>query len=143
MGEHLLYTQGVVGSNPSPPTTRHLRWRVEQVLEKCGVVVQLVRTPDCGSGGRGFKSRHSPQALFLDLERLLPPFPAVRHDGQVVRPRIVLAGTQVLERETSFKTAVRRKVALEDLEGLSGVAAAQRSPAPCLRVRCRDDQAGW
>ncbi len=24
------------------------------------VVVQLVRTPDCGSGGRGFESRLSP-----------------------------------------------------------------------------------
>ncbi len=24
------------------------------------VVVQLVRTPDCGSGGRGFKSHHPP-----------------------------------------------------------------------------------
>ena len=25
------------------------------------VVVQLVRTPDCGSGGRGFKSHLPPQ----------------------------------------------------------------------------------
>ena len=24
-------------------------------------VAQLVRAPDCGSGGRGFKSHHSPQ----------------------------------------------------------------------------------
>lgn len=27
------------------------------------VVVQLVRTPDCGSGGRGFKSHHPPKKL--------------------------------------------------------------------------------
>ena len=27
------------------------------------VVVQLVRTPDCGSGGRGFKSHHPPKFL--------------------------------------------------------------------------------
>ncbi len=26
-------------------------------------VVQLVRTPDCGSGGRGFKSHLSPQLV--------------------------------------------------------------------------------
>ena len=33
------------------------------------VVVQLVRTPDCGSGGRGFKSHHPPLKLprvFID-----------------------------------------------------------------------------
>ena len=28
-------------------------------------VVQLVRTPDCGSGGRGFKSHLSPQLEFF------------------------------------------------------------------------------
>ena len=26
-------------------------------------VAQLVRAPDCGSGGRGFETRHSPHAL--------------------------------------------------------------------------------
>ena len=26
-------------------------------------VAQLVRAPDCGSGGRGFNSRHSPQVF--------------------------------------------------------------------------------
>ena len=27
-------------------------------------VAQLVRAPDCGSGGRGFETRHSPHLLF-------------------------------------------------------------------------------
>lgn len=29
------------------------------------IVVQLVRTPDCGSGGRGFESRLSPKKLLF------------------------------------------------------------------------------
>ena len=28
-------------------------------------VAQLVRAPDCGSGGRGFETRHSPHFPFL------------------------------------------------------------------------------
>ncbi len=32
------------------------------------VVAQLVRAPDCGSGGRGFKSHHPPQAGLLDIK---------------------------------------------------------------------------
>ena len=27
-------------------------------------IAQLVRAPDCGSGGRGFKSRYSPQVFY-------------------------------------------------------------------------------
>ena len=38
------YKQGVTGSSPIVPTTF------------CGAVVQLVRTPACHAGGRGFKS---------------------------------------------------------------------------------------
>ena len=34
-------------------------------------VAQLVRAPDCGSGGRGFKSRRSPQMPTLMNVRVL------------------------------------------------------------------------
>ena len=37
-------------------------------------VAQLARAPDCGSGGRGFKSHHPPQ-LFINAGR--PAFSAV------------------------------------------------------------------
>ena len=46
--ERLPYKQDVTGSSPVVPT----RARRTQ----CGVVVQLVRTPACHAGGRGFKS---------------------------------------------------------------------------------------
>lgn len=41
-------------------------------------IAQLVRAPDCGSGGRGFKSRYAPQSL--------PSFPPRR----VVTRRLLL-----------------------------------------------------
>jgi hypothetical protein len=45
-------------------------------LEKTEIVAQQVRAPDCGSGGRGFESPHSPsenvkaalRAWFLAIE---------------------------------------------------------------------------
>ena len=44
LGEHMPYKHGVTGSSPVVPTT------------SLGAVVQLVRTPACHAGGRGFKS---------------------------------------------------------------------------------------
>ena len=47
------YKHGVTGSSPVVPTTQF------------GAVVQLVRTPACHAGGRGFKSL--PRRHFFDL----------------------------------------------------------------------------
>ena len=52
LGEHLPYKQGVIGSSPIVPTTFF------------GLVVQLVRTPPCHGGGRGFES-HPGRHFFI------------------------------------------------------------------------------
>ena len=46
LGEHLLCTQGVIGSIPVSSTNS-------------GAIVQLVRTPACHAGGRGFDTHSS------------------------------------------------------------------------------------
>ena len=42
-------------------------WKEIRILPPCALVgvVQSARTPDCGSGGRGFESHHPPQRKFL------------------------------------------------------------------------------
>ena len=52
LGEHLPYKQGVIGSSPIVPTIFY------------GLVVQLVRTPPCHGGGRGFES-HPGRHFFI------------------------------------------------------------------------------
>ena len=47
--ERMPYKHDVTGSSPVVPTKLH-------ILNQSGAVVQLVRTPACHAGGRGFKS---------------------------------------------------------------------------------------
>ena len=56
LGEHLPYKQRVIGSSPIVPTKMMRNCSQKQFRTIFGLVVQLVRTPPCHGGGRGFES---------------------------------------------------------------------------------------
>ena len=64
------YKHDVTGSSPVVPTTPF--WELPYTLP-FGAVVQLVRTPACHAGGRGFKSlpRRHYSAVAQSVERIL------------------------------------------------------------------------
>ena len=64
------YKHDVTGSSPVVPTTP--TWELPYPLPS-GAVVQLVRTPACHAGGRGFKSlpRRHYAAIAQSVERIL------------------------------------------------------------------------
>jgi hypothetical protein len=41
-------------------------------------VAQLVRAPDCGSGGRGFESHHSPHLCHQEIAQAVSLFTSIR-----------------------------------------------------------------
>ena len=85
--EHMPYKHGVTGSSPVVPT----------IFKLPGAVVQLVRTPACHAGGRGFKSLPSRQysrvsRLYASVAQLV--------EQRTENPRVVgsipTGGTKVL-----------------------------------------------
>ena len=61
LGEHLPYKQRVIGSSPIVSTTFQ-----GESLDSYGLVVQLVSTPPCHGGGRGFEP-HSGRHCFASV----------------------------------------------------------------------------
>ena len=69
LGEHLPYKQRVIGSSPIVPTKMMRNCSQKQFRTIFGLVVQLVRTPPCHGGGRGFESH--PGRHYADLAHLV------------------------------------------------------------------------
>ena len=53
----LIWDQEVAGSNPVTP--------IVSLFTSVVGIAQLVRAPDCGSGGRGFESHYPPLILII------------------------------------------------------------------------------
>ena len=66
LGEHLPYKQRVIGSSPIVSTTFQ-----GESLDSYGLVVQLVRTPPCHGGGRGFESHSGRLQETLSVDCLI------------------------------------------------------------------------
>lgn len=67
------------------------------------IVAQLVRVPDCDSGGRGFKSRLSPQFLYHGGGDGLSRLPAKQEDassslvrGSSLEEEDMIKGTRII-----------------------------------------------
>ena len=75
LGEHLPYKQRVTGSSPVVPIY--------------GSVVQLVRTPPCHGGGRGFESHPSRISNLSGMIKSLPASVAQLVEQGTENPRVV------------------------------------------------------
>ena len=55
----------------------------------CGGVVQLVRTPACNAGGRGFESRHSARSEHLQVRAIDASRSLIRHVRKEIQDPVI------------------------------------------------------